>query len=397
MTRPLVLAGVVAAVGAAATLGVGAALGMGGAEILHLALLLVPAALVTAVAAFAARRLLTRVSFAQGLIGIAVVAAVAAMANLWALAALMFVDPHDATVLAVLLLYAVGAGVAAAVVVARASSRSVRRLGRVAEELAEGKLDARVGTLDAGPELERLARTLDEMAQRLQDAIERERSLEARRRDLVTAASHDLRTPLAGLRAMVEAIADGVVDDPPTMRRYVAEMRRSVETLVSLVDDLFELTQLDAGALEAETDRARLGDVVRSAVEACRAQALEKGLAVEERLDGTADARCSPRLVRVLQNLLQNAIRHSDGRVVLEARSGGGGLTIAVEDDGEGIPAHARDRVFEPFWRGDPARSTPGAGLGLTLARRIVETLGGAITVEDGVPRGTRFRVVLPG
>jgi signal transduction histidine kinase len=397
MSRPLFLAGAVAAVGAAATLGLGAALGMGGAEILHLALLLLPAALVTAVAAFAARRLLIRVSFAQGLVGIAVVAVVAAMANLWALAALMFVDRHDATVLAVLLLYAVGAGVAAAVVVARASSRSVRRLGRVAEELAEGKLDARVGTLEAGPELERLARTLDEMAQRLQAGIERERSLEARRRDLVTAASHDLRTPLAGLRAMVEAIEDGVVDDPPTMRRYFAEMRRSIETLVSLVDDLFELTRLDAEALEAETDRARLGDVVRSAVEACRGQALDKGLAVEERLDGAAETPCSPRLERVLQNLLQNAIRHSDGRVVLEAHRDGGGLTIAVEDDGEGIPAGARDRVFEPFWRGDPARSTPGSGLGLTLARRIVETLGGSITVEDGVPRGTRFRVVLPG
>ncbi|HJV04048.1 MAG TPA: HAMP domain-containing sensor histidine kinase [Actinomycetota bacterium] len=396
MTRPLILAGAVAAVGAAATLAVGAALGMGGAEILHLALLLLPAALVTVTAAFAARRLLTRVSFAQGLVAIAVVAAVVAMANLWVLSALMFVDPHDATVLAVLLLYSVGAGVAAAVVVARSSSRSVHRLGRVAEELAEGDLGARVGSLEAGPELERLARTLDEMAGRLQAGIERERSLEARRRDLVTAASHDLRTPLAGLRAMVEAIEDGVVQDPATVRRYVGEMRRSVDTMASLVDDLFELTQLDAGAIDAETERARLSDVVRSAVQACRAQALERGLAVEERLDGAGDATCSPRLVRVLQNLLQNAIRHSDGIVIVEAQRRPDGLVIVVEDDGEGIPAGAHDRVFEPFWRGDAARSSPGSGLGLALARRIVEALGGDIRVESSPSTGSRFAVMLP-
>jgi signal transduction histidine kinase len=396
MTRPLFLAGAVAAVGAAATLAVGTALGMGGAEILHLAALLLPAALVTGSAAFAARRLLTRVSFAQGLVGIAVVAVVVAMANLWALAALMFVDPHDATVLAVLLLYSVGTGVAAAVVVARASSHSVGRLGRVAEQLAEGNLEVRAGTLGAGPELERLARTLDEMAGRLQAGIERERSLEARRRDLVTAASHDLRTPLAGLRAMVEAIDDEVVDDPPTIRRYVAEMRRSAETLSLLVDDLFELTQLDAGAIAADTESARLAEVVGSVVAACRGQALEKGLVVEERLNGTGEAACSPRLARVLQNLLQNAIRHSDRAVVIEARRRGHGLSIAVEDDGEGIPAESRDLVFEPFWRGDAARSTPGSGLGLALARRIVETLGGEISVESGAGRGTRFSVLLP-
>ena len=396
MTRPLFLAGAVAAVGAAATLAVGTALGMGGAEILHLAALLLPAALVTGTAAFAARRLLTRVSFAQGLVGIAVVAVVVAMANLWALAALMFVDPHDATVLAVLLLYSVGTGVAAAVVVARASSHSVGQLGRVAEQLAEGNLEVRAGTLGAGPELERLARTLDEMAGRLQAGIERERSLEARRRDLVTAASHDLRTPLAGLRAMVEAIDDGVVDDPPTIRRYVAAMRRSAETLSLLVDDLFELTQLDAGAIVADTKSARLADVVGSVVAACRGQALEKGLVVEERLNGTGEAACSPRLARVLQNLLQNAIRHSDRAVVIEARRREHGLSIAVEDDGEGIPAESRDLVFEPFWRADAARSTPGSGLGLALARRIVETLGGEISVESGAGRGARFSVLLP-
>jgi signal transduction histidine kinase len=396
--RPLALAGAVAAVGAAGTLALGAVLGMGGSEIVHLAALLLPAAVVTVAASVATRPLLSRTSFAQGLVAVAVIAAAVGMANLWVLAELMFVSAHDATLVSVLLLYSVGAGVGAALVLARTSVRAVARLGRTAGALADGDLQARVGSLEAGPELQRLAGTLDAMAQRLQASIERERSLETQRRDLVTAASHDLRTPLAGLRAMVEAIEDGVVDDPPTIRRYLGEIRRSVETLSGLVEDLFELTQLDGGAIEAETERARLADVVRSAVGACRAQATQKGLVMEEQLDGTGEELCSPRLVRVLQNLLQNAIRHSpaQGTVRIEARLGETALEIAVEDDGQGIPSELRDRVFEPFWRGDIARSTPGSGLGLALARRIVETLGGEITVEPGTDRGARFRVLIP-
>jgi signal transduction histidine kinase len=396
--RTLALAGAVAAVGAAGTLALGAALGMGGSEIVHLAALLLPAALVTVVASFAARPLLSRTSLAQGLVAVAMIAVVVGVANLWVLAELMFVSAHDATLVSVLLLYSVGAGVGAALVLARSSVRAVAQLGRTAGELAEGNLQARVGALETGPELQRLAGALDGMAQRLQTSIERDRSLEARRRDLVTAASHDLRTPLAGLRAMVEAIEDRVVDDPPTIRRYLGEIRRSVETLSDLVDDLFELSQLDAGAIEAETERSRLTDVVRSALGACRAQAAEKSLVMEEHLDGTGEAPCSPRLVRVLQNLLQNAIRHSPahGTVRIEARLGEAALEIAVEDHGEGIPSELRDRVFEPFWRGDAARSTPGSGLGLALARRIVETLGGELTVEASVERGARFRVLVP-
>jgi signal transduction histidine kinase len=396
--RQAALAVAVAAVGAAGTLVVGAALGMGGSEILRLAALLLPAALVTVAAAVAARHLLARASFTQALVAVAVIAAVAGLANLWALAELMFVSAHDAGLVAALLLYSVGAGVGSALVLARSSTRAVARLSRTAEELGEGHLEARVGSLEAGPELERLGATLDEMSRRLQASIEKERSLEARRRDLVTAVSHDLRTPLAGLRAMVEAIEDDVVDDPETIRRYVAEMRLSVESLSGLVDDLFELTQLEAGRIETEVERARLGDVVRSAMAACRAEGLEKGLVFEERLDGAGDEMCSPRLVRVLQNLLQNAIRHTpaDGTVRIEARRHTDQLEIAVEDTGEGISEESVGRVFEPFWRGDTARSTKGSGLGLTLAKRIVDTLGGEIGVVPGAHGGARFRVSIP-
>jgi signal transduction histidine kinase len=326
------------------------------------------------------------------------VAVVAGLANLGVLAALMFVDPHDALLMATLLAYSAGAGIAAAVVVARSSATAVDRLTATAGELAGGNLEARTGPLDAGPELEALAEALDDMAERLLASLTRERAVEARRRDLITAISHDLRTPLAGLRAMVEAIDEGVVDDPTTIRRYTAEMGRAVESLTGLVDDLFELVQLDAGAALAEAKRSRLDDVVRSAVLACEAQAAEKGLVVEEALDGAGGVLCSPRLIRVIQNLLQNAIRHtpSHGVVRIEARRGPGRLEIRVEDTGEGIAPDALDRVFEPFWRGDPARSGEGTGLGLALAKRIVEALGGDIRVESAPARGSRFEVLLP-
>lgn len=396
--RPLALAAVVTLAGAAGTLAAGVATGMEASELGHLTVLLLPAVAVTVLSAAAARPLLARATFGQRLVGIALAAAVVSLGNLAALAALMFVSAHDAVLMALLLVYSVGAGVGAAVALSRAQSAAVERLAHTAGELAEGDLGARVGPLAAGPELEALGRALDEMAERLQRSLAAERAAEQTRHDLVTAVSHDLRTPLAGLRAMVEAIEDGIVDDSATLRRYVGEMGRQVETLVGLVDDLFELVQLDAAAVVSESRRARLDDVIRSAIAACEVQAGAKGLVVERRLDGADEAACSPRLVRVLQNLLQNAIRHTppDGTVRIEARRLPGALEIAVEDTGEGISPEALGRVFEPFWRGDPSRSGGGSGLGLALARRIVEALGGDITVESAPARGSRFAVVLP-
>jgi signal transduction histidine kinase len=396
--RPVALAAAVAAVGAAGTIAVGALAGMGGAELTHLALLLLPAAVVTVVAAVLAGPLLARASFRARLVAVALVAAVASLANLGALAVLMFVDPHDAALMGSLLVYSLGAGVAAAVVTSRSQSSAVDRLARAASRLAEGDLDARIGPLGAGPELDALARTLDEMAERVQRSIAAERVADRIRRDLITAVSHDLRTPLAGLRAVAEAVEDGVVDDPPTLRRYMTDLRVQVGTLSRLVDDLFELVQVEEGALLRESSRARLEDVIGSAVEACRAQAEAKGLVVERRLDGAGSVTCSPRVGRVLQNLLQNAIRHTpaDGTVRIEAHRRPDAVEIVVADTGVGIPAEALGRVFDPFWRGDPSRSGPGSGLGLALAKRIVEALGGNIRVESSKAAGSRFAVVLP-
>jgi signal transduction histidine kinase len=396
--RVLLLLAAPACAGAAATLAAGALAGMHGTDLGRLAALLVPAATAAVVAAVVARPLVARSSFRTTMVATSAISAVVGVVSLVVLSRLMFVSAHDATTVVVLLLYSTAAGAGAAFVLATTSVDAVQRLARTAGALAEGDLRARVGTVRAAPELTALAATIDRMAERVESAMARVSEVESRRRDLVVAVSHDLRTPLAGMRAMVEAVEDGVVTDPDTLRRYAAEMRRSVDALVVMTDDLFELVQIDAGSIEREAERARLADVVHSALAACESQAVTKSVAIETRLNGAGQADCSPRLARVLQNLVQNAIRHTpaDGSVRIEATQEDGRLRVAVVDSGEGISPESVPLVFEPFWRGDPTRLGPGSGLGLALAKRIVDALGGTIDVEAAVPHGARFAVSLP-
>jgi len=383
--------------GAAATLVIGwAALGGEAAE-----QLLAPLGVaigITVVAISLAARFLGRASLRLRFVGISAFAVVLGLANLAVLSILMVVSEEDATLVGVLLVYATAVAIGGGLAVGRTSSRAVERISDAARQMAAGDLDARAGAVGGGPELERLAFSLDEMAADLAAAGRRERAIEAQRRDLIVAVSHDLRTPLADLQAMAEAITDGVVSDPPTVASYAGRMSASVESLGRLVDDLFEFVQLDGTAIEAERERARVDQVVGWAVAACDAHAALKGLELRTELGDAAAAKCSPRLTRVLQNLLQNAIRHTpgDGAVLVCARQAGSGIEVAVEDTGEGIDAEAVERVFEPFWRGDAARATEGSGLGLALAKRIVESLGGRIEVESAPARGSRFAVLLP-
>jgi signal transduction histidine kinase len=394
----LVLLSLVAAIGTAGTFIVGAATGMGAEELTHLAAFVLPALVVTVVAMWVAGRLLAGATIAVRLVSIGAIGATMALANVWVLSRQMFVSSHDATLVAVILCYSAGVGMATAVAVARSSSTAIERLTASAEAHAAGDLTRRTGPLGAGPELDLLARTLDDMATRLDTAQRRERAAEATRRDLVTAVSHDLRTPLASLRAMVEAIDDGVIEDRATLRRYATEMRVAIERLVAMVDDLFELAQLDAAAIETTLAKARLADVVGSAVSAVELDADRKGVHLVAELGSARDAPCPPRLARVLQDLLVNAVRHtpSDGAVRVAAQTTPGALEISVEDDGEGMAPADAARAFEPFFRADPARHGPGAGLGLALAKRIVESLGGEISVVSTPGAGSRFSFTLP-
>jgi two-component system sensor histidine kinase SaeS len=384
--------------GAAGALLVAVALGMDASELAHLAGLLAPAIVVTVAAALLAARLLQRTSLRQRYLAIAAVGTLVALGNLIALTRAMFVSAHAATVLAVVLIYASAAGLAAAFVSARSSAAALDNVTTTARAIGDGDLSARVGPLDAGPELDELAETLDRMAARLQGVRDQEQRVERTRRDLISAVSHDLRTPLANLRAMVEAIDEEVVDDRETFRRYAAEMRRAVGQLSALVDDLFELVQIDTLAIGAETDRARLDDVVASAIATVQAEASRKSVHVTTELAGSEEVPCSPHLTRVVQNLLVNAVRHTspEGSVRVEGRLGTNEVRLAVEDTGEGIAEDDLPFVFDPFYRVDSARAGNGAGLGLALADRIVRALGGTIDVSSQPDRGTRFDVTLP-
>jgi signal transduction histidine kinase len=224
------------------------------------------------------------------------------------------------------------------------------------------------------------------------------REVEQARRALVAAASHDLRTPLASLRLLVEAIDDGVATGE-TRDRYLGEIRTHVAVLSDLIDDLFELSRIEAGDISWTMRQVELGELIDEAVAAMRAPAAERGVrvAAEVPADGLVAEANAEKVQRVLFNLIQNAIRHTpaDGSVTVRARARGRAIEVEVDDEGEGIPGSDADRVFEAFYRGDASRGEDGAGLGLAISKAIVEAHGGRIWLEPGEP-GTRVRFTLP-
>ncbi|GAA3212607.1 HAMP domain-containing sensor histidine kinase [Actinocorallia longicatena] len=250
-------------------------------------------------------------------------------------------------------------------------------------------------------ELGELSLELEAAYRRLAEAHEREQALEKSRRELVAWVSHDLRTPLAGLRAMAEALEDGVVDDPQTVARYHSRIRVEVDRLAEMVDDLFELSRIHAGTLRLSRQRVGLDDLVAEAVAGAEPLARAKGV----RVHGSA-ARGLPLEVdstevgRALRNLVTNAIRHtpSDGSIEIVGAVRDGRVEVTVEDACGGIPADDLPRVFDVAFRGETAR-TPGggggAGLGLAITRGIVEAHSGEIGVVNTGP-GCRFTITLP-
>ena len=396
VVRTALIVVAVAGAGVAGSLLVGRAEGVTGHDLGDLALAMLPSYIGTVVAVLVAQRVLARASIVWRMVSIATVAAAISLANLAVASRLMFVSSHDAQVLVILLASSVAAGVAAAVALARGSRVGVERLMAATRRLGGGDLSARVGRLDGEPELRTLAATLDEMADQLSASIEKERSIDAARRDLMTAVSHDLRTPLARVKAIAEALEHGVIHEPDEARRYAAEIGAAVDALTRLVDDLLDVVRADSERI-TRGETVVLRAALDSALAVCEPVARQKGIRLRTDLDGAGEAPCSPRVERVLQNLLVNAVRHTEvGEVTVRAERRGAELVVEVRDTGEGIPAEELHLVFEPFWRGDSSRSSPGSGLGLTLARRLVEHLGGAIEVRSEPGVGTTFTLRLP-
>jgi signal transduction histidine kinase len=247
-----------------------------------------------------------------------------------------------------------------------------------------------------------LATELERARWRLLEAAERERALESSRRELVAWVSHDLRTPIAGIRAMVEALDDGVVAEPDEVRRYHLQLITEADRLARLVDDLFELSRIEAGTLAVSVERVALGELVSDVVASAAVMAGAKGVRVDGRLHGRPPdvAGSAPELTRVVRNLLDNAIRHTPpgGTVEVAVCGGDDHAEVSVLDGCGGIPAHDLDRVFDLAYRGDAARTpsaTGGAGLGLAIARGLVDAFDGDIAVHNETG-GCRFTVRLP-
>jgi len=312
---------------------------------------------------------------------------------------LMFISRHDAWVTAALLLFAALIAGRAAQLLAGSVRRDVGTIRDGLLAVERGRRDVQL-TTGGRDELTELAEAANHMIATLAGEEASRDAADASRREVMAALSHDLRTPITSLQLMTEAINDGVVDQD-TIARYLPAMQTHVRALGVLVDDLFELSRLEAGQIAWSVESVALAELVDDAVTALEPDADAKGVALSAQLgDGALSARGSrDKLQRVLFNLLQNAIRHTpaDGTITVHAAPAGPEIEVEVRDTGRGIDAGERSRVFDPFFRGagDAARSGPGSGLGLAIARAIVEAHGGRIWIEPGRP-GTRVRFRVP-
>jgi signal transduction histidine kinase len=320
------------------------------------------------------------------------------LASVLAAAQLMFVSKHDSLMVSAIV-------VAAALVALRAgrvaSAGLVREVGQIRDALTAVGAGERDRLVDAGAasELTELADAATRMIERLAEEEARRDAADSARRKLVASISHDLRTPLAALRLMLAAIEDKVVDER-TRTRYLATMHTHVSALGSMIDDLFELSRLEAGDLEWSIRQVELPELVDETVAAMRMEAEAKGVEVAAELGALPrKTRADPeRLQRVLFNLLQNAIRHTpaDGSVTVRAERAGDWVEIEVADTGAGIPLHDRERLFDPLVRRErDGEGGTGTGLGLVISRAIVEAHGGRIWLADSEV-GTRVRFVIP-
>lgn len=330
----------------------------------------------------------------------AIVAAASVLATLAGVVVVvqaMLIDRHDFTVVMVVLGVAALAGVAAAWLLGRRVAASTGSLASAAQIVGSGYAPP----ADLPAELDRVSRQLQVTDEKLIRARQREEALEASRRNLVAWMSHDLRTPLAGVRAMAEALEDGIVSDADTMRRYHTQIREETDRLSGMVDDLFELSRIHSGALRLSLHRIGLADLVAEAVASVAPVADAKGVHVLGGMTSAVPVRVdADGMGRVLRNLLVNAIRHtpSDGTVEVTADLAEGAANVAVSDACGGIPETDLPHVFDVAFRGEAARtptSSGGGGLGLAIARGIVEAHAGEIGVTNSGP-GCRFVVRLP-
>jgi signal transduction histidine kinase len=343
-------------------------------------------------------RLLRRASLRLSIQASGAVPVLAIVAGTLGTAEAMFLSQHD---LGVVVMVCIIAGIVASAfgwLLGRQVASGSAALRQAARSLGDEAGQFRPPVLPLAAEFAALSRELADTSAKLAESRAKERALEQSRRQLVAWVSHDLRTPLAGLRAMAEALEDGLAADPP---RYHKQMRAQAERLATMVDDLFELSRIQSGALRLSSDEIALGDLVSDVLASTEALAREHGVRLNGRATGQLAVRADPReLSRALTNLLANAIRHTPpgGCVHVEARPEDGDALLAVADGCGGIPEGDLPYVFDLAWRGTDARSPApdsGAGLGLAIVRGVAEAHQGSVRVLN-IGDGCCFEMRLP-
>ncbi len=327
--------------------------------------------------------------------------AILILINVWFMLSQMYISQHDLLLSGVLLLFAVIISTTFGIFVAANVTDNLKKLASSAQQIATGNLDTRV-TIRGKNEVAQVGTIFNEMAAQLQEAAKEQKEIERLRRDLIAWTSHDLRTPLTSIRALIEALHDGMVDDQETVQRYYRTIRADIIALNTLIDDLFELAQLDTGGLVLEMSSHSLSDIVSDTLESFQAIAEQRHIQLSGEIGENLDPVMlnSPKISRVLSNLVSNAMRYSpsNSNVHLKAWRDGNEIFLTVQDNGTGFKEEDLPRVFEQFFRGEQARSrsTGGAGLGLAIAQGLVEAHNGHIWAENVASGGALVGFSLP-
>jgi signal transduction histidine kinase len=347
-------------------------------------------------------RLLRRYSLVLQLLVVALATVVSVVSGMAAAASLMYVSDHDLTVFYFVAGVAGSVSLVMAGLLGRALVKDSRHLTLAAASLGRGEPVASAER-HSNTEFTALAGQLAATGERLQELRESEGRAEASRRDLVAWISHDLRTPLAGIRAMAEALEDDMVEDPA---RYHRQIRGQVERLTAMVDDLFELSRIHSGTLRLRVAQVALYDLISDTVADLGPVARAKSLDLRfEGAMGLTILADPAELSRAVGNLVMNAVQQSapgSAIVVAVTEHPDGRAVISVQDSAGGIDPADLEKVFEAGWRGSEPR-TPGvdpadagrAGLGLAIVAGIIAAHGGEVTVNN-VVGGCRFDLLLP-
>jgi len=314
----------------------------------------------------------------------------------------MFVSDHDLQLSGLLLLFAAIIASSFGLFVSATVTDGLQQLAITAQQLAEGDLSARVD-ISGKDEVAQVGLAFNEMADQLETVDMQRTELENLRRDLIAWTSHDLRTPLTSIRVRVEALNDGVLDDPETEQRYYRSILSDVMALNLLFDDMFELAQLDRVDAKLEKSLDSLEELIDECLERFQTISAERGVQLSANVGEDVDPLPlnSAKISRVLDNLISNSLRYTPegGRIVITADRDGDRVIVSVEDSGPGFNEEDIPRLFEQFYRGEQARTraTGGAGLGLSIAHGVVEAHGGRIWAENVPGGGARISFELPG